>query len=326
MSLFRGRDDFQETIEAAGRALGIDAAIVEKDYWVSEVLRVLTRDFPGDFIFKGGTSLSKCYGLIKRFSEDVDILILPGDRGVGATDRLMKDMAEASGKALGAEPERLDGTTGRNRTVRLTYPTTRIVDGISPGVLLEMGIRGGEHPWEMMPAGCLLADVLKDSGQDISDYEDLQPVDVPVLQAGRTLLEKLAVLHTRLSSDATADNCAKYGRHYLDIYQLLADARVLSMLDNRDEVELVIASVQRITNEFFRPRQDTITKEDSSAELPDVEIRPEGGWASSPAFDASNSRLATGYVVSMRRLYLGNDDPPQFAEICARVRAVAHLL
>lgn len=84
-----------------------------------------------------------------------------------------------------------------------------------------------------------------------------------MLQAGRTLLEKLAVLHTRLGSDATADDRAKYGRHYLDIYQLLADARVLSMLDNRDEVELVIASVQRITNEFFRPRQDTIAKEDS---------------------------------------------------------------
>lgn len=326
MSLFRGRDDFQATIEAAGPALGIDAAIVEKDYWVSEVLRVLARDFPSDFVFKGGTSLSKCYGLIKRFSEDVDILILPGDRGVGATDRLMKAMAEASGKALGAQPERIDGTTGRNRTVRLAYPTARQADGISPGVLLEMGIRGEEHPWETMPAGCLLADVLRESGQDISDYEDLQPVDVPVLQAGRTLLEKLAVVHTRLGSDATADDCAKYGRHYLDIYQLLADARVLSMLDDRDEVELVIASVQSITNEYFRPRQDTIAEGDSSAELPDVEIRPQGGWARSPAFDAANGRLAAGYAVSMGRLYLGKDDPPQFAEICARVQTVAHLL
>jgi len=61
---FRDRPDFYASIDAAAERLGFSAAIVEKDYWVTQALRILARDFPGDFIFKGGTSLSKGYGLI----------------------------------------------------------------------------------------------------------------------------------------------------------------------------------------------------------------------------------------------------------------------
>jgi len=53
--------EFGPTLDAAAERLGISPTAVEKDYWVSEVLRVLSRDFDGDFVFKGGTSLSKGY-------------------------------------------------------------------------------------------------------------------------------------------------------------------------------------------------------------------------------------------------------------------------
>ena len=62
-SLFRDRSDFEATIDAAGDRLRVDPAIVEKDYWVSQILGALAGDFPSDLIFKGGTSLSKGYGL-----------------------------------------------------------------------------------------------------------------------------------------------------------------------------------------------------------------------------------------------------------------------
>lgn len=76
MSRLRDRTDFDATIDAAASQLGINAVIIEKDYWVSQVLRALADQFPVDFVFKGGTSLSKCYRLIQRFSEDIDVLIL----------------------------------------------------------------------------------------------------------------------------------------------------------------------------------------------------------------------------------------------------------
>ena len=96
----RHQSDFADVIGAAAALLGASSAIVEKDYWVSQVLRGLAEDFPADFIFKGGTSLSKAYGLIHRLSEDVDLLIRKGDRGGGACDSLMKAMMERASAAI----------------------------------------------------------------------------------------------------------------------------------------------------------------------------------------------------------------------------------
>ena len=77
MARFADLAEFGPTLDAAAERLSISPTAVEKDYWVSEVLRVLSRDFAGDFVFKGGTSLSKGYRLVERFSEDIDILALP---------------------------------------------------------------------------------------------------------------------------------------------------------------------------------------------------------------------------------------------------------
>ena len=72
---------------------GLPAVQVEKDFWVNQVLRGVTRAASAldrEVVFKGGTSLSKAYGLIERFSEDVDVLvILPADT-TGAKERVLK--------------------------------------------------------------------------------------------------------------------------------------------------------------------------------------------------------------------------------------------
>ncbi len=156
MTHFRDRRDFDATIDAAAERLGVDPVIIEKDDWVSQILRGVADQFPGDFIFKGGTSLSRCYGLIQRFSEDIDLLIRPGERGRNATDRMLKEMAGAAGGALDCPPEsieRVESGLGEHRKVRVFYPTGRPgVPGVKPGVLLEMGIRGGEEPHMELPA------------------------------------------------------------------------------------------------------------------------------------------------------------------------------
>jgi hypothetical protein len=190
-------------------------------------------------------------------------------------------MAEAAGGALNCPPEsteRVESGLGEHRKVRVFYPTGRPeVPGVKPGVLLEMGIRGGEEPHMELPAGCLLADILMQAGEDISSYDDLQPVVVPVLHPGRTLLEKLAVVHTKLGMNPSEAECRQYGRHYYDIYQLLGDRQVIEFLNDRALVDQVIASVQKITNKEFRKPGE-----------PEIVVRPESGWSSSPAFDESN--------------------------------------
>ena len=57
--------------------MSINPALVEKDYWISWALRAIFKSEIGkDVVFKGGTSLSKCYSMIERFSEDVDLVVL----------------------------------------------------------------------------------------------------------------------------------------------------------------------------------------------------------------------------------------------------------
>ena len=80
MTRFRDSAEFAPILDAAAARLGISPAAVEKDYWVSEALRALASGYGDDFVFKGGTSLSKGYRIIERFSEDIDVLVIPGLR------------------------------------------------------------------------------------------------------------------------------------------------------------------------------------------------------------------------------------------------------
>ena len=94
MSYLYERADFSDLIEAAAGFHGIpNPAIVEKDYYVSEALRLIAHGFGNQLIFKGGTSLSKGWKLINRFSEDIDLYIDPANRGAKARNTLLKDLA-----------------------------------------------------------------------------------------------------------------------------------------------------------------------------------------------------------------------------------------
>ena len=236
--LFRDTDEFSSTLDAAAERMGISPTAVEKDYWVTQVLRALADAHVDDFVFKGGTSLSKGFGLIERFSEDIDILIVAGGRGSGATDTLMKQMAVAAAASTGGTPTSYGGAErGRHRAYEITYPIRGpATELIQPRVLLEMGVRGGDHPKQRVSMGTLVGDALAWADVDISPYADLADVELRVLHPGRTLLEKLATVHLeaqRLSHDNERTPDPRIGRHFYDIYQLLDDNHTLDLLEDR---------------------------------------------------------------------------------------------
>jgi predicted nucleotidyltransferase component of viral defense system len=321
VSRFRDAKEFGPTLDAAAERLGISATAVEKDYWVSEALRVLARDFGGDFIFKGGTSLSKGYRLIERFSEDIDILVLPGERGRGTTDKLMKAMGRVAASGIGGEISSVGGSeTGRHRSYEVTYPATRTgTTLVRTSVLLEMGVRGGEHPHELVPISCLLGDVLEAAGTDLREFADFEPFEVLVLHPARTLLEKLVHIHAvaqELAADASRQPDRRSGRHFYDVFQLLGERRVLDLLADREQVEQVLESIDEITRDNFGERVG-------------VELRPAGGFAASLAFDLGSDmslRLRAAYEATMPELYFGADTLPTWNAICSRVAELRELL
>jgi len=318
---FRDAEEFGPTLDAAAEALDISATAVEKDYWVSEVLRVLAVSYSEDFIFKGGTSLSKGYGIIERFSEDIDILVLLSDRGRGTVDKLMKAMGEVAAAGVGGHAEPTGGSeTGRHRSFDVHYPATRKATPlISTTVLLELGVRGGPHPHEVVPIGSLLGAALNVAGTDLLEFEDLAPFDVRVLHPARTLLEKLVYIH-RVALDLTMDEDrtpeARSGRHFYDVRCLLGEPQVLNFLEDRDEMERAMRDIDEITVAFFGGSKD-------------ASGRPAGGFAFSPAFDPATSasiRLRTAYETTMPQLYFGHAPLPTWDEICASVAEAAELL
>jgi len=310
---FRDLGEFGPTLDAAAERLGISPTAVEKDYWVSEVLRVLGRGFGDDFIFKGGTSLSKGYRVVERFSEDIDVLVLPGERGRGATDKLMKAMGEAAGAGVGGSASTVGASeTGRHRSYEVVYPATREPTAlIRTSVLLEMGVRGGTHPHERVPISCLLGNSLEAAGTDLGEFDDLEPFEVVVLHPGRTLLEKLVLVHAlaqQLAATTGGSTDRRSGRHFYDIYQLLGDRRVLDLLADRGETEQVMRSIEEINRSFFGGGG--------------FEVRPSDGFGACPAFDLStaiSTQLRAAYELTMPELYFGEHPLPTWEEICARV-------
>ena len=71
MNLHHDKDAFEELVTAASVELKIPAPIIEKDYYVTLALKELTAHIK-DMVFKGGTSLTKCYQILDRFSEDIE--------------------------------------------------------------------------------------------------------------------------------------------------------------------------------------------------------------------------------------------------------------
>lgn len=317
MSRLADHSDFRDAIGAAAGSLRIPAPIVEKDYWVTQALRAARESHPEDWIFKGGTSLSKGYRLIQRFSEDIDVLVLSRDRGATARDRAMKGIAASAATSLGLTglPSSVTAQTGVHRTYALEY--TRLAgssDAIRPTVLLEMGIRGGPTPNELREITTLIAS----SGiLDPADFEDLAPFEVPVLHPGRTLVEKLLLvgdIATKLRTGEIDAVPAGFGRHLYDIHELLGADHVVEFLNERDQFLSACDEAFDIGQQHF------------GATTP----RPDGGFAESAAFDAAAddpaARVMTEALASAAELAFPGVPWPDHDALARRVREAADRL
>lgn len=120
MKLHTDREMFSNAIQATSQMLGMAPEFVEKDYWICQILQQLSRHPQRErIVWKGGTSLSKAYGLIKRFSSDVDFAVLLE----GLSQNQQKKLVARIGKDATADMEELDmpEVTIKNNRFRKTY-------------------------------------------------------------------------------------------------------------------------------------------------------------------------------------------------------------
>lgn len=149
MKYLHQHEDFKFFINKAAKEVNLSEFIIEKDYWVTYLLKNLVRsEFNNEFVFKGGTCLSKAYNLINRFSEDIDLLMLETENTKSKTKK---------GKRLSALREFVSSLSGitcteSNRselyaTYKFAFPSySSMINSVSKEILLEPGYRGGIAP------------------------------------------------------------------------------------------------------------------------------------------------------------------------------------
>jgi hypothetical protein len=282
-------NELEVLVALTAEALGISALFVEKDFWVTEVLRIASVErtvelsdgstAPVSFTFKGGTSLSRVFRIIDRFSEDVDLLATFPD-GASANSRhgVLKivDQAVRGHLVLADKQVRVDSsTTGIKRYTTYLYPTRNGDSPIREGVLLELGSRGGSQPAGEHRYRSLIAEhAVENLGENEAAWEEFAPFIVSVLAPERTLFEKLAAVHAAASRNHS-EVLMKYGRHFYDIHALLKDSRVILALKTlgSEGVQILAADIYNHSVE---------------ADLP-ATPRPTSGYSQSAAFDREHS-------------------------------------
>ena len=228
VNLHESQDIFPELIQATAADLGIPAIYVEKDYWVTRVLKRLSESEYGEaVVFKGGTSLSKAHRLIERFSEDIDLALRDGHGlGGGARRKVMKGVESAATQDLRyIRGHPLESKHGRFRKTAYAFPArsdTAELGQVGDTLLMELNSFANPEPAATMPIATLIHDFLVNANRtDLTRQHDLEPFPVHVLSAERTLCEKImGLVRASHESDALAELRRRI-RHVYDIVMIL---------------------------------------------------------------------------------------------------------
>ena len=258
--------DLRDVFEAAASRLDTLPGYVEKDFWVCLVLDVLYNRLPDGhpkLLFKGGTSLSKAFGLIHRFSEDIDLVVyrdglgFEGERDPTVASNLSNKKRNAlfeelraacSGYILGDLTTELTRLTDQivegcrvgpdeddldRQTLLIEYPTlypSGDISYVSPRVRIEAGARSALDPSLTRTVSPYVADELPDWSFSVDDIRVIAPE--------RTYWEKLLILHGvhcgyRDAKHLPADR-DRISRHYYDVAMITATETGRSALSNID--------------------------------------------------------------------------------------------
>ena len=248
--------EFEQAILGAEehfRARGIRAALIEKDYYVTEALRVIAQTEGDRVIFKGGTSLSKGWNLIHRFSEDIDLFMNPDGMGDKTLDKRLKRLRDAiaGGVPMTFLPEESRTFGGLGRNDRFAFKQLFGGTGeVAGSVLLESGIASGREPVEKVPLRSLLGQFIEETGKTLGASNE-GPFEMPLLHFRRTFVEKLFAIHKKVvlfKRDGTP--VGPHARHYYDLYQLSGREEVLAML-RMPEYADIKDDYERISREYF---------------------------------------------------------------------------
>ncbi|GHV64040.1 nucleotidyltransferase [Bacteroidia bacterium] len=258
-------DEKLKTLEDVRKSHKFELFIIEKDWWVVQTLRLITQmDIAKHFVFKGGTSLSKAWGLIDRFSEDIDLAInreffgFSGDISRTQVGKLKDSSSKyISSDFLLSLQKSFDNAGFKDVCLAVTdekapdddpvkievrYPTvTQYSAYVQPRVLLEIGSRSMMEPSTVRSFRSMIGETFSDL--PFAD-EDIQ---IRCVNPERTFLEKLFLLHEEHQRPKEKMRIKGKSRHFYDIYRIAQTSFADKAIADKELYKSIVAHRERFS-------------------------------------------------------------------------------
>lgn len=238
--LHNDKDNFEQVILKVSSETGIEPAIIEKDYYVTLFLKRLVELQP-NIIFKGGTSLSKCYKIINRFSEDIDLNIETMNKPTEGQRKKLKENIVSIIDEFGFVLENIENVKSRRNYNKyiIDYPTVFPSSYLKEHLLVETFVDIKAFPCERLQATSIIYDYLNDKGyHDLIAQYSLEPFELNVQVATRTFIDKLYALGDYYLDDTVQE----HSRHIYDLYKL-------------SDIVSLNADLKQLVSEVFEERK-----------------------------------------------------------------------
>ncbi|MEP5433574.1 MAG: nucleotidyl transferase AbiEii/AbiGii toxin family protein [Flavobacteriaceae bacterium] len=252
----------KEVFEALGNQKGIPDFAIEKDWWVVQTLNIIFQmDVKEQLLFKGGTSLSKAWGLIERFSEDIDLALnreyLGFDSGLISKTQVRKLRESSFDFVTGTFYEALQIAFKQNGFEDVTFDFENLGDGdqdpvsilvnypyvteyeeyVIPRVKVELGSRSLVDPFTNREIVSFVGELYPDR-----PFADT-PITIPCVKPERTYLEKLFLLHEEFQRPKDKIRVRRLSRHLYDLTKIfesehkpkaLDETLIISIIEHRE--------------------------------------------------------------------------------------------
>ena len=251
MRLHENAEDFADLIAITAEWIGIPAAAVKRDYFIVMILQKLEKsDFADQCVFKGGTSLSKCYpGSISRFSEDIDLTFIPQEElGAKQYDKQLKKVESLMSAGFRLEKIPME-RNDRNKSANVWFDDS---DSENGKVKLEIGSSIRPDPYEPKALRTYIQEYLTEHGmQDIIDEYELYDVTVNTLDITRTFLDKVM----SVKRHAICGDLARKVRHIYDVTTLFDRDDIQAFLNDSDVLKDLLIKTKQTDSFYLEKRR-----------------------------------------------------------------------
>ena len=253
MKLHNSPNEFQELISVTAHEKHIPESAVRRDYYIVMMLKALVDSPYGvQCVFKGGTSLSKCYpGSIERFSEDIDLTFLGMDLPDKVCDQTIKKIETIM--SAGAQTEKIGAERfprSKSMWVWFDYPDER--------VKLEIGSTVRPDPYSKKQVKTYIQEFLHAKGdtEAIVKFE-LSAIEINTLDIERTFIDKLM----SVKRHAICGTLNRKVRHIYDVVRLYQLSEIQTFLSEKEALKRLI-KLTKETDSFYIGRRSTPMKYD----------------------------------------------------------------